>query len=64
VLQTLQKWDLIRLVYILGKGTVVIITGKEYGIIPGADFYQALLMAWLGDSPISRSLKKELLGSD
>ncbi|MBT3012693.1 MAG: chalcone isomerase family protein [Candidatus Thiodiazotropha sp. (ex Lucina aurantia)] len=62
--QTLQKGDLISLDYMPGKGTVVTIKGVEKGVIPGGDFYQALLMVWLGDSPISKSLKQELLGSD
>jgi hypothetical protein len=62
--QTLQKGDLIRLDYLPGKGTLIIIKGEEKGVIPGADFYQSLLMVWLGDSPISRSLKQDLLGAN
>ncbi|MEW8029286.1 MAG: chalcone isomerase family protein [Candidatus Thiodiazotropha sp.] len=61
---TLREGDLISLDYIPGRGTVVTIKSEEKGIIPGGDFYQALLMVWLGDSPISKSLKRELLGSD
>ncbi|MES9968953.1 MAG: chalcone isomerase family protein [Candidatus Thiodiazotropha sp.] len=61
--QTMREGDLIDLDYIPGKGTHVTINGMEKGVIPGVDFYQALLLVWLGDSPISKSLKKELLGS-
>lgn len=61
--QTLRKGDLISLDYVPGEGTAVTIKGEEKGVIPGADFYQALLMVWLGDSPISATLKEELLGS-
>jgi hypothetical protein len=60
--QTLQKGDLVIMDYIPGNGTAVTIKGEEIGVIPGADFYQALLMVWLGDSPISTTLKEELLG--
>jgi hypothetical protein len=62
--ETLQEGDLISLDYMPDKGTGVTIKGEQKGVIPGGDFYQALLMVWLGDSPISRSLKEELLGSD
>ncbi|PVV17051.1 MAG: hypothetical protein B6D77_00035 [gamma proteobacterium symbiont of Ctena orbiculata] len=62
--ETLQEGDLISLDYIPDTGTHVTIKGVEKGVIPGGDFYQALLLVWLGDSPISKSLKQELLGSD
>jgi hypothetical protein len=62
--QTLQEGDLISLDYLPGKGTVVTIKGVEKGVVPGGDFYQALLKVWLGESPISKSLKRQLLGSD
>ena len=61
--ETLQEGDLISLDYVPGKGTHVSIKGVEKGVVPGGDFYQALLLVWLGDSPISKSLKKDLLGS-
>jgi hypothetical protein len=62
--ETLQEGDLISLDYVPGEGTHVTIKGVEKGVVPGGDFYQALLMVWLGDSPISQSLKQELLGKD
>jgi hypothetical protein len=62
--QTLQKGDQVIMDYIPGNGTVVTIKGEKKGVIPGADFYQALLMVWLGDSPISATLKQELLGAN
>lgn len=61
--ETLVEGDLISLDYIPGEGTHVTIKGVEKGVVPGGDFYQALLMVWLGDSPVSQSLKKELLGA-
>ncbi|MEW8505543.1 MAG: chalcone isomerase family protein [Candidatus Thiodiazotropha sp.] len=61
---TLKAGDLVSLDYIPGEGTRVVIKEVEKGVIPGGDFYQALLMVWLGDSPISQSLKRELLGGE
>jgi hypothetical protein len=61
--ETLREGDLISLDYMPDKGTVVTIKGVEKGVVAGGDFYQALLKVWLGESPISKSLKKELLGS-
>lgn len=62
--ETLQEGDLITLDYMPGKGTVITIKGVEKGVVTGGDFYQALLKVWLGESPISKSLKQELLGSN
>ncbi|MES9991717.1 MAG: chalcone isomerase family protein [Candidatus Thiodiazotropha sp.] len=60
--ETLKAGDLVTLDYLPGEGTRVTIKEADKGVIPGGDFYQALLMVWLGDSPISQSLKRELLG--
>ncbi|MET0029335.1 MAG: chalcone isomerase family protein [Candidatus Thiodiazotropha sp.] len=56
--------DHIELDYIPGLGTRVRIKGQERGVIPGWDFFQALLKVWLGDAPVSRSLKSGLLGQE
>jgi hypothetical protein len=32
------------------------------GPIAGEDFYRALLRIWLGEDPVSKDLKKALLG--
>ena len=60
--ETLQEGDLIELDYFPAKGTGVRIKGVEKGVIPGADFFQALLKVWLGDKPVNESLKQNLLG--
>jgi hypothetical protein len=59
---TLHEGDVIELDYFPGKGTRLIIKGVEKGVIPGADFFQALLSVWLGDKPVTKSLKRDLLG--
>jgi hypothetical protein len=60
--ETLHAGDVIELDYFPGKGTRIMIKGIEKGRIPGADFFQALLSVWLGDKPVTESLKRALLG--
>jgi hypothetical protein len=60
--ETLHEGEMIELDYFPDKGTRVKIKGIEKGIIPGADFFQALLSVWLGDKPVTKSLKSSLLG--
>jgi hypothetical protein len=59
---TLHKGDHIELDYVPGTGTEVRIKGQDQGVIPGWDFFQSLLKVWIGDAPVGRSLKSELLG--
>jgi hypothetical protein len=55
--------DLMTLDFLPGTGTQVAMNGTVRGkIIAGDDFYRALLRIWLGDNPISKDLKKALLG--
>lgn len=49
--------------YLPGQGTVFVYNGQESQPIPGEEFYQALLMQWLGMRPISREFKQSILGS-
>jgi hypothetical protein len=60
--ETLVEGDRVVMDYLPGEGTRVIIKGEEKGVIPGLDFNQALLKVWLGDSPVTGSLKQDLLG--
>lgn len=59
---TLHAGDRVLLDYLPAVGTRVTINGSERGVIPGHDFNQALLKIWLGDSPVTNSLKRDLLG--
>jgi|SRR5688572_17956513 hypothetical protein len=44
-------------------GTQVTVSGKASGaLIPGEDFYRALLRIWLGENPVQTDLKGALLG--
>jgi len=60
---TMSKGDEIMLDYLPAKGTRVIINGKTKGIVKGDDFHQAVMRIWLGKKPVTKGLKKALLGS-
>jgi hypothetical protein len=62
-LQSAKEGDVIALDWVPGFGTRVVLNGEPRGkAITGEDFYRALLRIWLGDNPVSGSLKKALLG--
>lgn len=56
--------DVIWLDQIPGEGTRIYFNGELKDTIPGADFYQALLRIWIGDEPVTGSLKKAMLGQE
>ncbi|MCW4206180.1 hypothetical protein A3197_06345 [Candidatus Thiodiazotropha endoloripes] len=60
--ETLTEGEVVELDYFPNKGTRVKIKGVEKGVIPGVDFFQALLSVWLGEKPVTKSLKEDLLG--
>jgi hypothetical protein len=57
-----KKDELIVLDYLPGTGTVVTVAGAVKGTIAGKEFNDALLRIWLGEKPINKELKKQLLG--
>ena len=62
-LQSAKEGDVIALDWLPGSGTRIVLNGEPRGKpIVGEDFYRALLRIWLGDNPVSGSLKKALLG--
>ena len=60
--ETLVAGDRVELDYIPQTGTRVTINDVVKGVIPGEDFNRALLRIWLGEAPVTKSLKGELLG--
>jgi hypothetical protein len=44
------------------EGTTLALNGVDLGTIEGEDFASAVFSMWLGQGPLSDSLKKELLG--
>jgi len=60
----LERDDQVWLDYLPEEGTRVSINGEMRGVIQGQDFNAALLSVWLGQEPVTRALKKALLGAD
>jgi len=60
--KTVRKGDVIRIDYSPDAGTEVRINNEWRGSVKGNDFFRALLSIWLGEHPVSRSLKNEMLG--
>lgn len=62
--QTLHRGDELRIDYVPDTGTEVRINGEWRGVVEGNDFYRSLLRIWIGSSPVTKSLKQEMLGND
>ena len=58
----MQAGDVILLDFKPSVGVEVRVNDKLMGTIDGDDFSSALLEVWLGDDPVTGSLKKDLLG--
>lgn len=61
--EDVQPGDRYSLTYVPGKGTELALNGKTKGIIEGAEFASALFSMWLGESPMNKPFKEQLLGS-
>ena len=48
--------------YLPGKGTRITINNEVKGIIPGKDYFKAMLSIWIGENPVGRSFKEDILG--
>lgn len=58
-----KKGDLIHFEYVPEAGTRVMVGGQPRGsVIPGEDFFTAVLRIWIGDKPVDAGLKKGMLG--
>jgi hypothetical protein len=62
-LRRLEKGNVLTFTYLPGTGTVLRGHGQEM-TIPGKDFADALLSAWIGPVPVSGDLKRQLLGDN
>jgi len=60
---TVRKGDVIRFDYMPEEGPQVWINDTLNGIVPGEDFFAALLKIWLGPKPAEANLKDALLGN-
>ncbi len=57
----LDRGSEITIDYLPSEGTVIMVDGKRQAVIPGRDFYHALLRLWIGN-PLQSSIKSGLLG--
>ncbi len=57
-----EAGDSYTLTYVPTRGTTLRLNGASLVIIPGHDFAAAYFRIWLGDDPISPSLRDTLLG--
>jgi hypothetical protein len=59
-----RRGDAVNFEYTPQDGTRVTVNGVTRGpLIPGADFYAAVLRVWLGETPADAGLKKGMLGA-
>ena len=62
--QDAKEGDVYALDFLPGEGTRVSLNGTRLGTIEGEDFNRALLSVWLGDNPVTKKLKRAMLGAD
>lgn len=60
--RTVNEGDTSSLTFVPGQGTTLTINGEPQITLPGEDFARLYFTIWLGQNPISGSLKKHLLG--
>ena len=58
-----QPGDRYMMTYIPGKGTELALNGEPIGLIEGADFAAAIYAMWLGNKPMNKSFKRQLMRS-
>lgn len=58
----LRSGDTVIFDYNPKVGTQVIIGNKPKGVISGNAFYSALLKVWVGENPVTREFKEQILG--
>mgnify|MGYP003384241688 CR=1 FL=1 len=57
------KGETVEFNYIPGKGTDVIISGALQGRIKGKEYFDSMLKVWIGEYPVTREFKNQVLGS-
>jgi len=58
-----EPGDRFSLDYVPGKGTELALNGNPLGLVEGADFASAIYAMWLGEKPMNKPFKRQLLGS-
>lgn len=63
VSEEIEVGQVFDMVYEKGKGSVLYKNGVEKGFVEGLDFKKALFNIWLGNDPVDKGLKNEMLGN-
>ncbi len=61
-IKTLGRGGVVQLDYLPDTGTRITVNGESKLVIPGADFFNALLHIWLGNKPVDGRLRDAMLG--
>lgn len=59
---SLKKGQESYLEWVPSEGSRIVLNGKVKGIIPGKDFYDAIMKIWIGDNPVGSTFKRQVLG--
>ncbi len=60
--QRLKPGDKAVVEYRPGEGTHVTLAGRDRGVIPGKELFDAILAIWIGEYPVSEEFKAGILG--
>jgi hypothetical protein len=60
--RSVHPGDQIAITYIPGLGSRVQINGEVKGVVPGEDFGKAFFAIWVGEHPVDKKAKRQLLG--
>jgi Chalcone isomerase-like len=58
----LKRGGIVNIDFLPGKGTRIAVNGEEKLLIPGDDFFTALLRIWIGRKPVDGQLRDAMLG--
>lgn len=61
--EDVEPGDRYAVTYVPGVGTELALNGRRLGVFEGADFSAALFGIWIGDEPLDKSLRTQLLTS-
>ncbi len=60
--RNVEPGDRYALVYVPGDGTRLVYNSAPLGMIEGAEFANAVFGIWIGDNPIDKAFRDDLLG--
>lgn len=58
----LKRGGVVHIDFVPGRGTRINVNGQDMLLIPGDDFFRALLRIWLGKKPVDGRLRDAMLG--